>query len=81
MAMNTERAQLIAYLATLGALVTCFMGAMIIGAFNDGVVGKIEVFGMGTLIGGLIGVLRMPTQKHMTIDNPPADPVPVESQS
>ena len=31
---------------------------------------------MGTITGGLIGVLRIPSQRNVTVDNPPSDPVP-----
>lgn len=75
---DAPRDQLIAYLATLATLAVCFLGALIVGAFNDGVIGKLESFGMGTLVGGLIGVLRLPQQRSMTIDNPPTNPVQTE---
>ena len=70
--------QLTAYLATLGALVLCFLGALIVGAFNGAVIGKIEAFGMGTLVGGLIGVLRLPQQRSVTVDNTNQNPVQTE---
>ncbi len=56
----TSREQLIAYLATLAALVIVFIAALVAGGFNLAVVGKIEAFGLGTITGGLIGVLRIP---------------------
>lgn len=31
-----------------------------------------------TITGGLIGVLRLPQQRTMTIDNPASDPVQTE---
>lgn len=53
----TPREQLIAYLATLGALVLIFVSALI--AAGRGVtIG--EAFGLGTVLGGLIGILRIP---------------------
>ena len=54
--------QLIAYLATLAALVVVFVAALIAGALQPGILGRIEVYGLGTITGGLIGVLRMPTR-------------------
>lgn len=74
---DPNRDQFWAYLATLAALVLCFLGALVVGAFNGEVIGKIEAFGLGTLVGGLIGVLRLPQQRHMTIDNPPDNPANV----
>ncbi len=71
----TAREQLIAYLATLASLVIVFVAALI--AAGRGVtVG--EAFGLGTITGGLIGILRIPTSRSVTIDNPSSDPVPVE---
>lgn len=60
----TPREQLIAYLATLGALVVVFAVAIVAGVISDHVVGKIEAFGLGTITGGLIGVLRIPTARN-----------------
>lgn len=57
----TPREQLIAYLATLGALVLVLVIAMLGAAYSPFVVGKLESFGLGTITGGLIGVLRIPT--------------------
>ena len=74
--MTQAREQLIAYLATLLALVFVFSVAIITGAMSPGVIGKIEAFGLGTITGGLIGVLRLPSQRTMTIDNAQDDPVP-----
>ncbi len=56
----TSREQLVAYLATLGALVLVLVIAMIGAAISPFVVGKLEAFGIGTITGGLIGVLRIP---------------------
>jgi hypothetical protein len=75
----TERnQQLVAYLATLGALILVFFGALIAGAISPNIIGKIEAFGLGTITGGLIGVLRLPTQRNVTVDNAPSDPVPTQ---
>jgi hypothetical protein len=75
--MTERHQQLIAYLATLGALVTVFVAALI--ASGNGVtIG--EAFGMGTITGGLIGVLRLPAQRNVTVDNPPENPANVQEQ-
>lgn len=76
--MNERNHQLIAYLATLSALVIVFVSSLIAGAMSEGVAGKLEMFGLGTVTGGLIGVLRMPTQRTVTVDNPSSDPVQTE---
>jgi hypothetical protein len=70
--------QLIAYLATLAALLIVFIATLVTAANAPDVIDKIESFGLGTITGGLIGVLRIPSQRNVTIDNPPDDPVPVE---
>jgi predicted phage tail protein len=59
----TPREQLIAYLSTLGALVIVFTVAVLAGIVSDAVIGKMETFGLGTITGGLIGVLRIPTSR------------------
>lgn len=59
----TAREQLIAYLATLVALVFIFTVAIIAGVVSDHVMGKIEAFGLGTITGGLIGILRIPSAR------------------
>lgn len=56
----TAREQLVAYLATLAALVIVLLGAMGIAAIAEPLIGKMEAFGLGTVTGGLIGVLRIP---------------------
>ena len=61
--MPDDRSQLIAYLATLAALATIFITALIAAAIAPALLGKLEVFGLGTITGGLIGVLRMPTRQ------------------
>ena len=62
-----QREQLIAYLATLAALAVIFTVAIVAGVVSEHVIGKIEAFGLGTITGGLIGVLRLP-------GNPPVKP-------
>lgn len=53
--------QLIAYCATLATLVVVFSVAMVGAAWSNGVASHIEVFGLGTVLGGLIGALRAPS--------------------
>ena len=60
--MPDDRKQLIAYLATLGALVAVFIAALVMSAIASGIEDKLEVFGLGTITGGLIGVLRTPSR-------------------
>jgi len=62
----TPHEQLIAYLATLAALVVALVGSMIVAAFVPGVLGHVADFGIGTVTGGLIGVLRIPSAKSPT---------------
>jgi hypothetical protein len=71
----TPREQLIAYLATLLAIVAIAYGAFIAAA-NGVTIG--EAFALGTIFGGLIGVLRLPSTRSVTIDQPPGQPVPTE---
>ena len=59
----TAREQLVAYIATLAALVVALLGSMIIAAYVPAILGKIEVFALGTVFGGLIGVLRIPSAR------------------
>ncbi|GAM01728.1 hypothetical protein [Sphingomonas parapaucimobilis] len=67
----TPREQLVAYLATLGALVVVFISALI--AAGRGVsVG--EAFGLGTITGGLIGILRIPTNRQPEPAGTASDP-------
>jgi hypothetical protein len=62
----TAREQLVAYLATLATLVFVFTAALVAGIISGAVVGKIEAFGLGTITGGLIGVLRIPSARSAT---------------
>jgi hypothetical protein len=77
----TPREQLIAYLATLGALVAIFIAALAIGAISETVVGKIEMFGLGTITGGLIGVLRIPSARQMAVGSTESGDVNVKESS
>lgn len=75
----TPRYSFLAYLATLAALVLVFIAALIAGAINGAVIGKIEAFGLGTITGGLIGVLRLPSLRpgaHDDTLSPPKDMFP-----
>jgi hypothetical protein len=66
----SPREQLIAYLCTLGALVVIVLGAMLIAwAAGDIVVGKLEAFGLGTVTGGLIGLMRLPSARASNVEN------------
>lgn len=55
--MNVE---LRAYLWTLAALVLVFLGTLAMTAVYPHLSGKLEAFGLGTITGGLIGLLRAP---------------------
>lgn len=57
--------ELKAYLATLAALVAVFGLALAASAFAG--LSNVEQFGLGTITGGLIGLLRMPRQHAPTM--------------
>lgn len=76
--MDPRSHQIVAYLATLGALVIVFIAALVAAALGN--LSSMESLGVGTVTGGLIGALRMPSQHSMTVDNPPSDPVPTAPQ-
>ncbi|WP_311271101.1 hypothetical protein [Sphingobium sp. WCS2017Hpa-17] len=60
----TSREQTVVYLCTLAAIVLIVLGSMLIATWNGGVlIGKLEAFGLGTVLGGLIGVLRIPSAR------------------
>lgn len=71
----TAREQLIAYLATLGTLALVFIAALVSAAMVPELLGKAEVFGLGTITGGLIGILRIPTSRPTEPAGTPTDPV------
>jgi hypothetical protein len=76
----SAREQLYAYLATLAALVVVVMGALIVAANAPGLLSKMEAFGLGTVTGGLIGVLRIPSLRTPVATTQEGD-VNVEKQS
>jgi hypothetical protein len=51
------------YLWTLAALVVVYFGSIVAAALVPSIIGKIEAFGLGTITGGLIGLLRIPRQQ------------------
>ena len=55
-----DRYTLTGYIATLAALVIVFIAALVASAISPAIIGTMEVFGLGTITGGLIGVLRLP---------------------
>ncbi len=73
--MINDHDQLIAYLATLATLVVIFVSALIAAGHHVTVT---EAFGMGTITGGLIGLLCAPSSRTVRVDNPPSQPVPTE---
>ena len=77
----TSREQLTAYLATLAALVVVLLASEVIAAFSDAVIGKMEAFGLGTVTGGLIGLMRLPASRNVTVDNPPERPIPTTEEA
>jgi hypothetical protein len=71
----TAREQLIAYLATLATLALVILVALLIAAWVPEVMGKMEVFGLGTVTGGLIGILRIPTSRPVEPAGTVSDPI------
>ncbi|KQM58800.1 MULTISPECIES: hypothetical protein [unclassified Sphingomonas] len=66
------REQLVAYLATLGALVVVLLGSMTIASLTgEVIIGKMEAFGIGTVTGGLIGLMRLPSSRPAGTPNDP----------
>ena len=74
--MSERSAQLAAYLATLATLALVFLAALIAAAIAPALIGKIEAFGLGTITGGLIGVLRLPQQRPDLRPQAPDMPAP-----
>lgn len=63
-----DRYQLIAYLATLATLVVVLVVALAAAVIQPTLIGRLEAFGLGTITGGLIGVLRMPTRAGVNVE-------------
>lgn len=61
-----NRDQLIAYIATLSALVLVFAIASIVASLKGATV--IDGLAVGTVLGGLIGVLRIPTRAGVNVE-------------
>ena len=40
---------------------------------------NIEAVGVSAAVTGLIGVIKLPAQRSVTVDNPPDQPVPVDA--
>jgi hypothetical protein len=87
--VNADRYQFLAFIATLVALAFVFDSALVAAALNGGIMGKLEVFGLGTITGGLIGVLKAPTRSGGASDatmsaalnklpDAPSPPAPVQ---
>jgi hypothetical protein len=74
-----DRMQLTAYLATLVALVVVFDSALIAGDLNPAVIGALGAFGLGTIIGGLLGALHFPNSSKASAAVGSADSVTVSS--
>jgi hypothetical protein len=69
-----DSATLKAFYATLAAI--CYLATVAaILAFNAKYA---EALGFGGLTTGLIGVIKLPSSRVVTVDNPPSNPVPVE---
>ena len=70
----TERHQLIAYLATLAAIVALVIVAAVVSSLGH----SVEAVGVAAAVTGLIGVIKMPANRSVTVDNSPSQPVPTE---
>ena len=66
---------LYAFYATLAAI--CYL--VTIGAVLASIGRYSEALGVGAAVTGLIGVIKLPSARTVTIDNPPSAPVPVET--
>lgn len=69
-----ERDQLHAFYATLAAI--CYLAtiAAVLAMYSK----YTEALGFGGIVMGLIGMIKLPSARNVTIDNKPSDPVPVE---
>lgn len=73
--MDDRNHQLIAYLSTLAAIVIIVIAVLV--ALWQGVT-VTESIGIAIVLGGLIGALQRPSQRNVTVDNPPSNPVPTQ---
>ena len=81
-----DRYQFWAYIATLTTLAVVFIAALVAVIIAPGLIGRLEAFGLGTITGGLIGVLRMPQRAGVNVEqagqvgpnggSPAAEPMP-----
>lgn len=69
-----DRSSLHAFYATLAAICYLATVAGVLAYFGR----YAEALGFGGLTTGLIGVIRMPSNRSVTVENDPTDPVPVE---
>ncbi len=74
--MNDDRLQLTAYIATLITLVVVFTASLIAAVIEHSIIGQLGAFGLGTITGGLIGILRLPSKASAAVGaadsaNPP----------
>lgn len=58
---TTPKYQLIAFLASLGTLGSVFIAALIAASITPSLIGSLGAFGLGTITGGLLGILRLPS--------------------
>ena len=65
----SDRYQLIAYLATLATLILVLTLALVAAVIEPSLIGRLEAFGLGTITGGLIGVLRLPTRAGVNVES------------
>lgn len=63
-----DRYQFWAYIATLATLVIVLVAALSAAVIAPGLIGRLEAFGLGTITGGLIGVLRMPQRAGVNVE-------------
>ena len=66
--MNADRYQFLAFIATLAAPGFVFDSALVAAAISPGIMGKLEVFGLGTITGGLISALKAPMRSTSASD-------------
>lgn len=64
-----DRYQFYAYLATLVALLVVVIAGLVAVCIAPATGGRLEVFGFGTITGGLIGILKLPQSSQRTAAN------------